>query len=119
VDDLYRVRVVTLPASTSEAFLEQRLIRHRGAPDLASALGLLEQGKADAVVYDMPILRHLVAEGHAESLQVLPHVLQRQDYGIALPPGSPLREDVNRELLRVIRSPEWQRLLERYLGRDD
>lgn len=118
IDDLYRSRVLTLSGSTSEAFLDHRLIRQETAPDLGSALAALERGEADALVYDMPILRYLVAERHGDSLQVLPHVLQRQDYGIALPPGSPLREAINRELLQVIRSPEWQQLLERYLGRD-
>jgi len=118
VDDLYRSRVLTLPGSTSKTFLDGRLIRHEEAPNLHSALDALEREEADAVVYDMPILRHLIAEHHADKLLVLPQVLQRQDYGIALTPASLLREDINRELLAIIRSPDWQRLLEGYLGRD-
>jgi ABC-type amino acid transport substrate-binding protein len=117
LDDLYRARVLTLPGSTSAAYLDGRLVRYRGTKDLPDALDKLEQGEADAVVYDMPILRYLVAERHPQTLQVLPQVLQRQDYGIALPAGSPLREGINRELLEVIRSPQWQELLERYLGK--
>ena len=117
LDDLYRARVLTVPGSTSAAYLDSRLVRHGAATDLSEALGALEQGKADAVVYDMPILRYVVAERHPQTLQVLPQVLQRQDYGIALPAGSPLREGINRELLEVIRSPQWYELLERYLGK--
>lgn len=118
IEDLYRSRVVTLPGSTSEAFLEQRLVRYRTASDLTEALNALAAREADAVVYDAPVLRYLVAERHSDSLRVLPHVLQRQDYGIALPAGSPLREAINRALLVVIRSAEWQRLLEGYLGHE-
>jgi len=118
VDDLYQSHVLTIAGSTSETFLDARLIRHRPAPHLSNALDALERENADALVYDIPILRHLIADHYADSLQVLPQVLQRQDYSIALPPGSPLREDINRELLKVIRSSEWQRLLERYLGRE-
>lgn len=118
LEDLYRSRVLTLVGSTSEDFLQERLVRFRTAESLPAALQALADGQAEAVVYDIPILRYLVAEGYPDSLRVLPQILQRQDYGIALPVGSPLREDVNRALLQIIGSPEWQRLLERYLGRE-
>jgi polar amino acid transport system substrate-binding protein len=116
VNDLYTVRVATVAGSTSEAFLSQRLIHHQTLGSLAEALQRLREGRVDAVVYDAPILRYLVAENDRDQLAVLPQVLQRQDYGFAFPTGSPLREQVNRALLDIIRSPEWQRLLERYLG---
>jgi polar amino acid transport system substrate-binding protein len=117
LNDLYKVQVASLSGSTSAAFLSQRLIHYRTLPSLPRALDALERGEVDTVVYDAPILRYLVATDHKASLTVLPQVLQRQDYGLAFPSGSPLREKVNRVLLAIIRSPEWQRLLERYLGR--
>jgi ABC-type amino acid transport substrate-binding protein len=40
-----------------------------------------------------------------------------QDYGIALPQKSPLREPINRALLEIIDSPAWQGTLAQYLGR--
>ena len=40
----------------------------------------------------------------------------RQDYAIALPAGSRLREAINRELLSILGSEEWTGVLERYLG---
>jgi polar amino acid transport system substrate-binding protein len=116
VNDLYKIRVATLPGSTSETFLTQRLIHHRTLDSLPEALEALGDGQVDAIVYDAPILRYLVAENYPNRLSVLPQVLQRQDYGFAFPTGSPLREGVNRALLEIIRSPEWERLLERYLG---
>jgi ABC-type amino acid transport substrate-binding protein len=116
IDDLYGLRVLTLPDSTSEAYLKGQLIRHTTAASLTEALDALAQGNADAVVYDAPILRHLVASLYPENLRVLLQVLQRQDYGIALQANSPLREDVNRALLQIIRSDGWQKLLVRYLG---
>jgi ABC-type amino acid transport substrate-binding protein len=54
----------------------------------------------------------------APTLRVLPTVFARQDYGIALPTGSPLREEMNRQILEITRTPEWNRMLEVYLGRD-
>lgn len=52
-----------------------------------------------------------------DELRILHEVLRRQDYGIALRAGSPRREDVNRALLQIVRSEDWQRVLEQYLGR--
>ena len=42
--------------------------------------------------------------------------LVRQDYGIALPANSPLREKFNRRILRIIQGPEWARMLKGYFG---
>jgi ABC-type amino acid transport substrate-binding protein len=65
------------------------------------------------VLYDAQILRCPIAGHHANSLRVLPHVLQRQNYGIAVPRPSPLREPINLELLEITRSEEWAAELER------
>ena len=119
VDDLYRVRVLTLNGSTSDAFLSSNRVRHQTVETLPEALQLLVRGQADAVVHDAPILQYLSAELHSGALRVLPRVLQRQDYGIALPQGSPAREQVNEALLQIIRSDAWQDRLEQYLGHRD
>lgn len=118
VDDLRGKRVVTLENSTSAAYLDEELIPYGLAPRLGDALRDLAAGRADAVVYDAPILRYLVKEAHAPTVRVLPTVFARQDYGIALPTGSPLREEMNRQILEITRTPEWSRMLEVYLGRD-
>ena len=67
-------------------------------------------------MYDAPVLRYVATIRLAGKIDVLPGFFHRQDYAIALRPGSPLREDLNRALLRRISRPEWQRALFRYLG---
>jgi ABC-type amino acid transport substrate-binding protein len=119
LDDLYGKRVLTLQASTSAAFLDERLIRYDTVDSVRDGLAELAAGEADAVFYDQPILRYLVREGHGGALAVLPNVFAKQDYGIALPSGSPLREPLNRVILAVTQEPEWRRMLESYLGRSD
>ncbi|AHF04673.1 ABC transporter substrate-binding protein [Marichromatium purpuratum 984] len=116
LSDLYGKRVVTAEDSTSARFLDQKLVRYRSVADVSEALDALAAGQADAVVYDLPILRHLVSSEHAGELRVLPGILLRQDYGIALPPETELRETVNRWILRMIQSPEWTPMIEGYLG---
>jgi ABC-type amino acid transport substrate-binding protein len=119
IDDFHGKRIVTVKGSTSAGFLDDKLVRYRTEPDVEAALQRLAAGEADAVVYDLPILRYWVRERHAEDLRVLPNRFLRQDYGIALPPGSPLRERFNLEILRTIQTPQWQHVVEGYLGPEE
>jgi ABC-type amino acid transport substrate-binding protein len=116
VEDLRVKRVLALNGSTSDGFLADEGIRHRTVGTLTEALQQLARGEADALVHDGPILRHEIAETFAHQLRVLPFVLRRQDYGIAFPHGSEIREPVNVALLEMIRSDDWLAILGDYLG---
>jgi ABC-type amino acid transport substrate-binding protein len=115
-DDLGRVRVVTVEGSTSAAYLHDRGDDFRPTDDLEQALRLLDEGRADAVVYDEPILRYRVEQAFDDSLMVLPGSFERQDYGIAMPSGSRLREPFNRALLRLLYEPVWRNRMAEYSG---
>jgi ABC-type amino acid transport substrate-binding protein len=64
-----------------------------------------------------PILRYHIHQNYIGILEVLPYRLQRQEYGIALQPNSPLREQINVVLLKKIREKAWQDRLSQYLGK--
>lgn len=115
-NDLSRVRVATVSDSTSHNYLRGRGVRARGYPDVASALEALAEGDCEAVVYDAVVLRYQVQHQHAEELYVLSTEFEFQDYALALPPDSPLREPVNQALLRIKATEPWQDLLDRLLG---
>ncbi len=119
LNDLYGARVLTVEGSTSAAFLDDHRVRHQTLPSLTEALDRLAAGETDAVLYDAPVLRYLVRTDYPETLRALPEELERQDYGIALPQGSALREPINRALLEIVRAPDWRPSLERYLGARD
>ena len=70
--DLAHARVLTLEDSTSEQYLTNHRQRHQTLADLSSALQQLAEGKADAVVYDAPILRYMVLQGFGDRVRVLP-----------------------------------------------
>ena len=96
-------------------------VEHEGPvyPDALRALQALAAGRADAVAYDAPILRYLAKEQFPGAVNVLPNTFVRQDYAIAVPQGSPLRETLNRVLEREIRSARWQERIYQYLGRNE
>jgi polar amino acid transport system substrate-binding protein len=116
LQDLPKVRVGTLPDTTSGAYLEDNNISFRIYKTTLEGLRAIVDGQIDAFVYDAPLLRYLAHKDYKGIVTVLPVVFLRQDYGIALPAGSPLREPINRQLLQTISKPEWQGLLKRYLG---
>lgn len=118
-DDLGRVRVASLHDSTSGQWLDRRHIDYASAGSLDDALARLAAGRADAVVYDAPLLRWKIRQRYRGRLQVLPLTLERQDYAFALPTGSALREPVDTSLLRRINDPGWSRRLQRYFGDDE
>jgi len=83
---------------------------------MTAGLQALRVGQLDVFVYDEPILRYWVMKGFQGELEVLPWVFERQDYALVLPPGSPLREAINLSLLEILRGPEWEEVLRRYIG---
>ena len=106
--DLGRGRVVTVSGSASAAWLADRRIPFRARPAIDEALARVADGRADALVYDEPLLRQLVAERFEESVMVLPGHVDRQEYAFALAPGHPDREAVNRAILEILAEPAWQ-----------
>ena len=115
--DLYNVKVATVSHSTSEKYLNQQGISFQTVINAEEGLKALAAGRVDAVVYDAPILKYLIHLKHSDDLVMLPGTFERQNYAIALPQGSPLRENVNRALLTNLHEPWWQEAIHRYLGR--
>lgn len=114
--DLVRYRVAALEGSTGADYLREEGVRLVSYRSLNDALEAVLSGEVQALVHDRPILQYAVRT--RAGLEVLPHSFQRQDYGISLPAGSPLRQAVNVPLLEIISSDEWLFIRNRYLGGD-
>ena len=70
----------------------------------------------DAFIYDAPTLQYLIKNNYDQELVVLKNIFETQQYGIGVPSGSPLREQINRVLLAKLSERQWHDLLFRYLG---
>lgn len=101
-DDLGKLRVGTVTASSSEAYLRDSRLDFRGFPEAEDGMEAIVRGEIDALVFDQPALATLVAGVYGEHVLLLPGTFQRQDYAFALPTGSPLREPINRILARRV-----------------
>ena len=115
-NDLPRARIGTVADTTSTQYLTSARLNFRAKPSLKDALDALVGGAVDAVVYDTPILSYQTHRQLDDRVRILPARLERQDYGIALPPGSPNREAIDHALLTSLRDPAWKESLFRYLG---
>ncbi len=116
--DLSRFKVASVEDSTSADYLRSRHIRFAKHPNVDSALASLCSNECDAVVYDASILRHQTYQNHTGEAFVLPIRFERQNYAFALPSDSPLREPINRVLLRQTSSPSWEETLATYFGEE-
>jgi len=114
--DLARAKVATLEGSTSEAYLQENRIVHHNFPTIKAGLEAVQDRKLDAMVYDEPLLRYIATTEMDGTVDVLPNTFGRQDYCIALPTGSPLREPINRILLDDTTRALWRDILFEYLN---
>jgi polar amino acid transport system substrate-binding protein len=118
-NDLARVRVAGVAGTAGEEWLKAQGFRARSYPFVIQAMKALRRGDVQALVYEKPILGHMIAEYGWRELQVLPHTLAVRDYAIALPTDSPLRKSVNRALLKIVQGPDWKDVVRRYVGATD
>lgn len=115
LDDLRKIHVGTFADSSTAQFLQASHIDFQ----TFSRTGLFEaltKGKIQAIIYDEPFLRYVIRTEYPGQFTVIPLDVDPQLYAFALREGNPLRESVNRALLRLIHEPAWHDLLYHYLG---
>ncbi|WP_324752352.1 transporter substrate-binding domain-containing protein [Roseovarius sp. Pro17] len=116
VSDLKKYRIGVVQGTTGDEEMAARGIRVARYDDINDGLQGLLDGEVRAVVYDKPLMQYVALQNFDNEVQVLEDAIGRQDYGVALPTDSALREPMNRSLLRYLRSDAWSRVLDRYLG---
>jgi polar amino acid transport system substrate-binding protein len=117
LEDLPGRRVVSVAGTTASSFLSTRAIHHVEVRDIEMAYQLLESGQADAVVYDAPVLLYYAAREGQGKVRMVGNLLSPEEYGIAMPTSSPLREAVNQSLLELRADGTYQQLYEKWFGR--
>jgi polar amino acid transport system substrate-binding protein len=114
--DLANKKVGSVANSTSDAYLKDQGIAVKHYPNVLASLQGVAKGEVDAAVYDAPIMRYLAKSKLRGKVRVLSVTFERQDYGFALPNNSPLREEINRILLKKISQSSYKNIVKRYLG---
>ena len=115
-DDLPKAKVGTVEPSAGARYCQRRGIAYRGFKTANEAVAALAKGELDAVVYEAPILQYVARTEASGVVTVLPGTFDNHGYGFGLRTGSPLRENLDRELLAFTSTDDWTAILGRYLG---
>lgn len=120
IEDLANISVGTVGGSSSEEYLNREGVFATVYDNSDEALKALSAEEVDAVIYDKPILQYKIRQPDAyPDVEILPNRILQNNYGIALPEGSILRNDLNIAILRKLTSPEYRSIINRYLGREE
>jgi len=114
--DLPFVRVGALADSPVLEDLDEEGIAAIPFRSIQDGLQAVVENRINAFIFDEAIMKHLVKTEYPAQLRVLAETLNHYYIGMAVPPSSPLLERINRALLRVMATEEWDRLVEQYLG---
>lgn len=72
--------------------------------------------RSDAFVFDSPVPKWERTQRRGAGLDVIGEIFDPVPYGIALHPGSPLREQINTSLLDMLTDGTYERIAQSYGG---
>ncbi|MDT0651887.1 ion channel, partial [Autumnicola edwardsiae] len=115
VQDLQNFSVTTVSNSSSEEFLDLYNIEADTVfTELQGIQALLDE-ETSIFVYDVPMLKHVIEQNELnDELEVLKKTLKKDYYSYTFPKDSPLLEEVNPVLVGVLKTMEWNVLVEEY-----
>lgn len=114
--DLVGKRVATVKGSTAAGYLRTLNIDPLEFDRFEEAAESLAGGRADAVVYDSPVLLYHAAHEGRGRVQTAGAVFRSEYYGILFRQGSPLRKEVNEALLKLRESGEYRALYRKWFA---
>lgn len=114
LEDLSGRIVATTANSTAAQFLRDRPIETLEFSNIEEAYAALLGNKADAVVFDSPVLLYYAANAGRGKVHMVDGIFREENYGIALPKDSPHREPINAALLRLKESNTYQLLYDQW-----
>ncbi|EET48799.1 transporter substrate-binding domain-containing protein [Thalassobium sp. R2A62] len=116
LNDLYDKRVGTISGSTAADTLETRDLRYVDFNSLDTMLDAFEIGYLDAIVFDAPILAYYANTRGRGKAELVGSVFLPENYGFVMQSGSPLAEDINRALLRLVEDGTYDNIRRKWFG---
>lgn len=114
--DLPTVRVGSVAQSEAQNYLVKKGIAAFPFKNEWDGLQALVDAKIDAFVFDESVLKYLARTQFTAQVHVLPETFDHYFVSMSMPQGSPIREPLNRAILKILDSNEWKNLVEQYFG---
>ena len=115
-EDLPGYRLVTLNDSTAAEYLSQHNLDFTRVDQIETAYTLLQDQDVDAIVFDAPVLLYYAAHQGNRQVTVPGKIFHLEKYGLALPEGASLREDLNLVLLELYEDGTLESLQQKWFG---
>jgi ABC-type amino acid transport substrate-binding protein len=116
--DLPGKQIVAVEGTTGERWLTSQGLPHRTLETIEEAYAELAEGRTQAVVYDYPVLLYYSLHEGQNTTTLANGPFNLEEYGIAAPTASPLREEVNRALLKLFYDCSYNEIYTRWFGAD-
>ncbi|MEH2078378.1 MAG: transporter substrate-binding domain-containing protein [Nostoc sp.] len=116
IDDLPGKVVATTAGSTAATYLQEHHISILEVPKIEEAYNALQTKKADAVVFDAPVLLFYAANEGKGKVQIVGSILREESYGIIMPNNSPYRKPINQALLNLKENDTYQSLYDKWFS---
>jgi ABC-type amino acid transport substrate-binding protein len=113
VEDLKGKTVITQKDTPATHELEKLGAKVKEVDTISQACDWLLLERGDALVFDSPIIMEY-AKQYPDKVEVVGDVFAKQYYGFALQKDSPLREDINEQLLKLRESGEYQKIYNKW-----
>jgi polar amino acid transport system substrate-binding protein len=114
--DLRNKMVATVAGTTSIDALDDLGAIVVPVKVIDKAIEKLLQNKVDAVVFDSPTILYYAHNEEPGKVAVVGNLFDPQYYGFLFPQGSELREPVNRALLKLRKTGQYDRIFNKWFG---
>ncbi|WP_078551499.1 glutamine ABC transporter substrate-binding protein [Bacillus alkalicellulosilyticus] len=117
VDDLAGKTVTTRVGSTSETYIiENTEAIPEAFPQITEAYQNVIAGRADATIYDVPNVQYYASTEGGGQLKIVGDTLTGEQYGIAFPKGSPLRDVIDDALTTLKENGTYADIYEKWFN---
>jgi polar amino acid transport system substrate-binding protein len=116
VNDLPGKRIVTVEKTTADRWLTEQGYPHERVKSIDLAYPMLLSDRVDAIVYDTPVLLRWVATAGRGQARLAGPIFKAEAYGIAVPQGDKIREQINASLLEIQSDGTYDSLYDRWFS---
>lgn len=117
IRDLNKKDILCVQGSDSETFLKEHFIHCRAVLTIKKAMEQLSQKQTQGVVFSDPILSYLSSKAGGLKTIIVP-LSFNQYYSFIVPLQSRFLPFLNQEILKMVDSVIWKKLIYNYIGYD-
>lgn len=116
--DLLDKKVAIVDGSTSGRLLRKVGAHVEHVVSVQRAYEKLRNEEVDAVVVDAPVAIYYEKHDREKTIEIVGEMIDKQQYSIALQQGSDLREEINRAILKLQESGQYDVIYKKWFGED-